>query len=126
MVLPAAPPSRGVQHLGCGRCPYPAGRGCHGTSKEAQCKTPTYRCRPRLLNARSGHPLCRVPNFQGQPLDTKLIYDMFRHTPDQGKGSYLHDHYRRGLLGVHEPETTREAAHAVWRAGRDTASEKAH
>ena len=53
-------------------------------------------------------------------MDTARIYDLFRRSPDEGRSSYLHDHYRRGLLGVQEPPRSRTAAHAAWQAGRDT------
>lgn len=48
------------------------------------------------------------------------VYDLFRHAPDEGRSSYLHDHYRRGLIDVLPPDRSQVAAYAAWRAGRDT------
>jgi hypothetical protein len=51
----------------------------------------------------------------------KRVYDLYRRTPEIGSSSYLHDHYRRGLLRISPPPRSQETAHAAWRAGRDTA-----
>jgi len=48
------------------------------------------------------------------------VYDLFRHDPEKGRSSHLHNHYRRGLMDVLPPGRGQVAAYAAWRAGRDT------
>lgn len=57
-------------------------------------------------------------------VNAQRIYDAFIDTPDLGKSSYLHDHYRRGIAGIMEPARANHLAHAAWSAGRDTAAIK--
>jgi len=54
-------------------------------------------------------------------IDVKTIYDLYMTDPEAGRSSHLHNHYRRGLLEILPPERSQQAAHAAWRAGRDTA-----
>jgi hypothetical protein len=49
------------------------------------------------------------------------VYALFRGEPPECRSSYLHDHYRRGKLGVQRPGREQVAALAAWKAGRDDA-----
>lgn len=49
------------------------------------------------------------------------IYKLYRHDPDAGRSSYLHDHYRRGREGIMRPTPEQARALAAWKAGRDAA-----
>jgi hypothetical protein len=72
----------------------------------------------RILPTRAGP----APPHERNPGNE--VYRLYRESPDEGRSSYLHDHYRRGLLGTSPPERSRAAAHAAWRAGRDTTKGK--
>jgi hypothetical protein len=50
------------------------------------------------------------------------VYRMFRDDPEAHRSSYLHDHYRRGLQGIMEPDKGAVSAHDAWRAGLDSAA----
>lgn len=53
--------------------------------------------------------------------DAEKVYRLFRDTPDAGKSSELHNHYRRGRQEIMKPEPNQVLALAAWRAGRDAA-----
>ena len=76
----------------------------------------------RILSKDAPRSVGKGPTTSSLPHDLghDEIYRLYRDHPDQGRTSYLDNHYRRGLLGILPPERSRQAAHAAWRAGRDT------
>ena len=54
-------------------------------------------------------------------MDLDRIYKMIRKgDPVEVGATYLIDHYRRGRMGIMEPQA--EAAKAAWQAGKDAAA----
>ena len=58
-------------------------------------------------------------NTAASSRNVHTVYRLYRERPEEGRSSYLHDHYKRGRQGIMKPHG--QLALAAWKAGRDAA-----